>query len=184
MLRKHAPMRSQTVTCCAKTRTGGSQVAAPDPCPTDVFHPSMRGAKSARMGASLSSCEFRAYRKATGFYVLYLRSILLLSTNVSFSTFAYLKNVTGELRLPGSPPILIDGIGVSEQCAIRHDGKTLPVDLFVSVQTRMRDLSACLAHLDLRFCFSFHGAVFESRIRKQATIRAIRTSRPPASRMT
>lgn len=66
------------------------------------------------MDASLTSYEFRAYRKRSGAISLYLRTRVLFDTGVSFSISAYLHTITGTLALPDGAVFDIDDVSIVE----------------------------------------------------------------------
>ena len=154
--------------------TPNRRVRAEDPCADVAGHPSVRGQKPARLRAWLSNYEFRAYRKGNGRIVLHLRTMLMIRTRTSFSSFAYLKGIRGVLALPSGEKVELDEIGFSEQCSVPYDGETLAVDLWLSVLTDFTECRPCIGHLDLRCCFNFHGALMEARVKHDVAVRRIR----------
>lgn len=97
-----------------------SATEAPQPCPDEAWHPSIRNEAPSTMNAVLSNYEFRAYLKATGFISLHLHTELLVQSSTEFAA-AYIKNVSGLLSLPGHDPLLLDGISVAEARSVPFD---------------------------------------------------------------
>jgi hypothetical protein len=168
--------RTQTgnVTTSTDGRTLNRNLRARDPCAGVSVHPSLRGQRPASLKAWLSSYEFRAYKKGDGRIVLHLRTTVMIPTEASFSTEAYLQGISGLLVLPSGRSFELDDVRYSDRCAIPHDGETLPVDLWVSVLTDLTECVPCTAHLDLRLCFSFFGSPMEARAKHDVTVRRIR----------
>jgi hypothetical protein len=148
------------------------------PCGDDAMHPSIRGDPVPTLRAQLSSYEFRAYKKATGFITLRLRTVLLIQTATSFST-SYLHRMTGALALPPKQVCEIDEMAVGAWTSIPYDGRTLSLDVWLGVHTELRECPSCIGRLDLRVCFSIHGAPFEARVRRDVVVRRIRRKGEP-----
>lgn len=153
-----------------------SAIEAPQPCPNEVWHPSIRNDAPILANAVLSNYEFRAYLRATGFISLHLHTQLLVHSSTEFAA-AYLKNVTGLLSLPGHDPLLLDGVSVAEARSVPFEGRWVSFEVWVPVHTRMHECRSCLADLDLRFCFSFAGCPLEDRVRRVVNIRRVRDGR-------
>jgi hypothetical protein len=129
------------------------------------------------MRARLTNYEFRAYLKRTGVFWLHLRTHVLFETNTSFSVPAYLRNITGTLRLHGGSSFEIDGVGVEEAASTKYDGQTKVHWVLLTIPTQLVALSVCLADLTLCFHFNFHGADIVANVEHLALIRPIRQTR-------
>ena len=141
--------------------------------PDEAWHPSIRSETPSTMNAVLSNYEFRACLKATGFISLHLHTQLLVQSSTEFAA-AYLKNVSGLLSLRGQHPLLLDGLSVAQARLVPSDGRWVSFEVWIPVHTRMRDCPSCLAHLDLRFCFSIAGCPFEARVQRVVTVKRVR----------
>jgi hypothetical protein len=137
------------------------------------MHTSIRGEPVPALQARLSCYEFRAYKKATGFITLRLRTVLLIKTATSFSS-AYLHQMTGALALPPKQVFDVDEMAMAEWSSVPYDGHTLPFDMWLGVHPKLRECRSCIVRLDIRICFSFHGAPFEARVKQNVVVRRIR----------
>jgi hypothetical protein len=129
------------------------------------------------MRARLTNYEFRAYLKGTGVFWLHLRTHVLFETNTSFSVPAYLRNITGTLRLHDGGSFAIDGVGIDEAASMKYDGQTKVHWVLLTIPTELVSLSVCLADLTLGFHFNFHGADIVAAVEHLALIRPIRRTR-------
>jgi hypothetical protein len=137
------------------------------------IHPSLRGSPIPELQVQLSTYEFRAYRKGSGWVWLHLRSTLLIEIEVSFSIEAYLTDISGHLVLPSGDLLDFERIAVAEGCDIRHNGRIQAVDLWVSVPTRLKDVKPCVCMMHLQLDVSFHGASFRGLVDREATVRRL-----------
>jgi hypothetical protein len=135
------------------------------------IHPSIRGAPIPPLPISLSTYEFRAYRKASGYVWLHLRSTLLIQTEVSFSIEAYVTDISGHLALSPGDPLDFERISLGTACDIRYDGQIQAVDLYVTVPTVQRDVKPCVAMMQLQLDVAFIGAPFRGLLNREATVR-------------
>ena len=145
---------------------------ADNPCPDADVHPSMRGESPTPLCASLSSYEFRAYKKGNGRIALHMRTTLMIQTTASFGA-GYLKGATGLLVLPPTRPFDLE-LEITDSCDIPYDGETQALDLWATVLTDLRECTCCIGHMDLRVCFIAAGAPFEARVTNDVTVRRIR----------
>jgi|SRR5664279_248283 len=131
------------------------------------------------MHARLTNYEFRAYLTGTGVVWLHLRSHVLFATNASFSVPAYLRNITGTLKLHAGQSFEIDGVGIDEAPSVSFDGRTMVHGVMLTIPTQLPSVSRSLADLQLQFQFDFQGANIITKIKHLAILRPIRQSRGP-----
>lgn len=134
------------------------------------------------MKASLSTYEFRAYPKATGFVWLYLRGHVLFHTNSSFSVDAYLRDMVGDLTLPDGSTHALESLSIDAVPTAKFDGKHLLHGISAVVPTELNRIVAGIGWLRLGFEFDFHGARTVARVEHEAVVRQVRFARPAVGR--
>jgi hypothetical protein len=106
---------------------------------------------------SLSSYEFRTYRKRTGCISLRHRSYLLVTTDAGFRLSAYLSSMSAHLTLPNSNEVEIDTISFTENVQFEYDGQTMNHEFWLSHISPWKNIRPKLGNLRIDYEFTFAG---------------------------
>jgi len=106
---------------------------------------------------SLSSYEFRTYRKRSGCISIRHRSYLLVPTNAGFRLSTYLSNISARLTLPDTKEVLIDTCWFTDTVSFKYDGEVMIHEFWLSHVCPWRKIRPGRGHLRIDYEFTFAG---------------------------